>query len=219
MCNLTKIIASTLENLLVYNSTQKGALIPRQIQTSYAANTFPEQSMLSDHGATETCIRRTDAVRLPLHEITTNPPYTNLQFPNGTSVTSYGSAVLPIGPLSIPTSLYEDKDLGRSLFSPGQATELGCETHETKTGGTVLLNGEVILTSDKAPGSRLWTIPLDRFHPLTTCPPLIKLPDNERIPIPSTAAYMGITAPSQSIAARVKWCQGTICPLKHRFLP
>ena len=36
---------------------------------------------------------------------------------------------LTVGPFNILACLYEDKDLNRSLFSPGQASELGCETH------------------------------------------------------------------------------------------
>ena len=126
----------------------------------------------------------TNVIELPLMAVSNPPP--TLIYTTPTVLQSSPTVRTSTSRPSVYTSLYKEKDLGRSLFSPVQVTELGC--------GTVLLSRKVILTSGKDPGSQLWSIALDRFHHHP--------PKNPRIP--SAQAYMVIIAP-----ARVKWCRAS----------
>ena len=154
-----------------------------------------QSSLIYDHGASDNCIRRSDSVALPLTEVSYATHPRTLRFPNGATIASIGSANLPVGPLSLPADIYADADLERSLFSPGQATARGCESHETNTTATLTLHGETILTADKAPGSRHWLVDTARF------------PTNRQNP---AASNMATVKPSQSIADRVLWCHASL---------
>ena len=186
-CDLTKLITKHIELILV----------PKQHAPNSSIHTAAANaSLIADHGATDTCIRRTDASNLPLEHVNPTAPRTLLSFPNGSTVATYAHANLPLGPLRLPVGLYENKDLRHSLFAATQATERGCELHETNTGGTVTLGGKVILRSDKLPGSKLWTIPLERFWP-----------DHSAATV--AAAHMALVPHSRTIQERVAWCHAS----------
>ena len=156
---------STCVNIIKHNvdhnfNTKVVSVSPRLINSALTAKIYQNLALL-DSGSSHVLLhpQPIKAVKPTIHS-----PL-EVMYGGGTKAKSIASGILSTKNVSLPVSIYKEKDLMHQLLGCAPFTKNGCEVKLTNTEAVITKGGEIILKGSKKPSENLWSVDLDKLPP------------------------------------------------------